>query len=173
MLATVLIATGVAVFAQTPSPIVGSNDSQAIRSEVESAHVAYHSDVADALSKLDEHQSSVLFVHVDWASMIHHRERFCEFAREYGRTHPASGLVFHYIDCTSITDGYEPLRSLPGWKRLEGDPPRSLIHGHGEIAWMKSGSVLQVDPILGHGTAEDLVTTTELLLTAENHRTKR
>lgn len=168
-----VISAHIPAHGQSPKPAVPSNALEAIRSEVEAAGVTFHSDVHDMISDVGKHEINVIFIHVDWAFLEVHRKRFCEFCVEYRRKHPKSKLVFHYVDCTAITAGYEPLRSFPGWKRLKGAPPRSLIHGHGEIAWVQNDSVLQVDPIIRHGTAHDLISTTDLLFTPKKHRTNQ
>lgn len=87
-------------------------------------------EVQRAVDEATSHPNAILLVHVDWAPMVHQRQRFAEFKRSYKIRYPNIDLVFEYIDCTAITDGYKPLRSLPGWKELENqNNGSSLVHG--------------------------------------------
>ena len=107
---------------------------------------------------------AVILVHVSWAPMVHQRKRFTEFVRAYKTKYPKSDLAFRYIDCTPISGGYEPLRSLPGWKELEElNNGSSLVHGYGELAWLKNGRVLHVERPLNFETPDALIAKTESL----------
>jgi hypothetical protein len=92
------------------------------------------------------------------------RTRFDEFVSEYLRLNPRDNLGFYYIDCTSITDGYAPLKKLTGWAEVEGAAATSLIHGWGELVWMEQGRVLHVERILNFRTISQLLQKTEGLL---------
>ena len=92
---------------------------------------------------------------------------FIEFCEAYSsiRGLPATG--FHYIDCTSVTDGYGPLRNLDGWKELESRRGGgSLIHGRGEVVWLDHGRALAVQRLDYDMTPADLLILT--LSTFEN-----
>ncbi|MFO0942546.1 MAG: hypothetical protein U0930_17560 [Pirellulales bacterium] len=120
--------------------------------------------VQRAVNEATSHSNAILLVHVDWAPMTHQRQRFAEFKRSYKKRHPNIKLIFEYIDCTPITDGYEPLRSLPGWKELENqNNGSSLVHGYGELVWCKNGVVLHVERPLDFESADALVAKTEAL----------
>jgi hypothetical protein len=121
-------------------------------------------DVQHAVDKATSHPSAIILVHVDWAPMVHQRKRFAEFKHDYMTRYPNSDLVFEYIDCTAISDGYEPLRSLPGWKELERfNNESSLVHGYGELVWCKNGSVLDVERPLDFESTDALIVKTEAL----------
>jgi hypothetical protein len=130
----------------------------AARLETEAAVQAAVSNAANA-------RAAIIFVHVDWAPMEHQRRRFAEFAVEYQRIHPDLPVHFHYVDCTPVSDGYAPLRSLLGWQELEGAVGSSLLHGWGELVWMSRGRVLHVERILNFDSVSALIHKTEALLT--------
>lgn len=109
-------------------------------------------------------EQAILFVNLDWAIMQPQRRQFAEFMIEYQRKHPINSLVFHYVDCTPLKSGYAPLRNLPGWQELESNG-QSLIHGWGELVWMKRGRVLHVERIINFDTASGLVRKTDQILT--------
>lgn len=118
-------------------------------------------EVQRAVDEAKSHSNAILLVHVDWAPMIHQRKRFAEFEREYKTRYPKNDVAFRYIDCTSITEDYEPLRSLPGWKELEKqNSGSSLVHGYGELAWVKNGRVLHVERPLNFDSVDGLVAKT-------------
>ena len=121
-------------------------------------------EVQRAVDQATSRPNAILLVHVDWAPMVYQRQRFAEFARSYKTKYPNSDLIFEYIDCTEITDGYEPFRSLPGWKALEDkNNGSSLVHGYGELVWCKNGGVLHVERPLNFESAEALIAKTESL----------
>jgi len=126
-------------------------------------------DVQRAVDQATSRPNSILLVHVDWAPMVHQRQRFAEFKRRYETRYPNSDLGFAYIDCTAITEGYAPLRSLPGWKELEEqNNGSSLVHGYGELVWCKNGVVLHVESPLNFHSADALIAKTESLTMGSN-----
>jgi hypothetical protein len=134
------------------------------------ARLESETDVQRVIDNAVASEQAILFVNLDWAIMQPQRKQFAEFMIEYQRRHPANSLMFHYVDCTQITSGYSPLRSLPGWQELETNG-QSLIHGWGELVWMERGHVLHVEPILNFETVSDLVRKTEQIMslaTADN-----
>ena len=77
---------------------------------------------------------AVLFIHVDWNSMKSQRRQFAEFAAAYHDTYPRSDVLFHYVDCTPVTQGYAPLRELDGWyDSRDGTGPS---YACGDVVWM-------------------------------------
>lgn len=121
-------------------------------------------DVQHAVDRATSRTHAILFVHVDWAPMLHQRQRFAEFKRAYKTRYPKSDLIFKYIDCTAITEGYEPLRKLPGWTELEAhNNGASLVHGYGELVWCNNGRVVHVESPLNFGSANALIAKTESL----------
>ena len=99
-----------------------------------------------------------------WAPMVHQRTRFAEFKRDYQLKHPDSDLEFHYIDCTPVASGYEPLRSLHGWQALEEENSgTSLVHGYGELVWCQNARVLHVERPLNFESTDALIVKTESL----------
>ncbi len=123
--------------------------------------------VQAAVSNAVHATRAIVFVHVDWAPMKLQRARFVDFMIEYDRTHPALPVMFHYVDCTPVTDGYGPLKSLPGWQKLQDAAGSSLIHGEGELVWMEGGRVLHVERILNFGSVPELVHKTEVLMSSD------
>ena len=117
-------------------------------------------DVQRIVSNSAASKRAVLFVHVGWAVMEPQQHRFVEFALAYARKYSDSGVLFYYVDCTPVTDGYAPLVELEGWKELQDAASTSLIHGWGEVVWMESGRVLRVERILAFESAADLIRTT-------------
>jgi hypothetical protein len=142
-----------------PKGLAGGEIEQFTFSRLETAEEVRFA-VHDAASLPD----AIILVHVDWAPMVHQQKRFTEFVRDYKAKYPKSDLAFRYIDCTPIAEGYEPLRSLPGWKELEElNNGLSLVHGYGELAWLKNGRVLHVERPLNFRTPDALVSKTESL----------
>ena len=122
------------------------------------------SDVQRIIASAATEERAVLFIHVDWALMEPQRTRFDEFVNDYLRLNPRDNVGFYYIDCTSITDGYAPLKRLTGWPELEGAAAMSLIHGWGELVWMEQGRVLHVERILNYESTSELIQKTETLI---------
>jgi hypothetical protein len=122
------------------------------------------SDVQRIISTAAAADRAILFIHVDWALMEPQRTRFVEFINDYLRLHPQDDLGFYYVDCTSVTDGYAPFRSLTGWRELEVAAGTSLIHGWGELVWMEQGRVLHVERILNFESTSELIQKTEALI---------
>ncbi len=121
-------------------------------------------EVQRAVSEATSHPNAILLVHVDWAPMVLQQERFAEFKRAYKTKYPQSDLLFAYIDCTAITDDYAPLRSLPGWKKLQDQQGgSSLVHGNGELVWCKNGVVLNVENPFAFESTDALILKTESL----------
>jgi hypothetical protein len=166
---TGIIAFGIVIFS-------GCNQGEPERDEVmstlvsslEHANLETEADVQAVVSNATRSSRSVMFVHVDWAIMEPQRTRFAAFCLEYQRTHSGDPVLFHYVDCTSVTDGYGPLRALPGWKGLESAAGTSFIHGWGELIWMDRGRVLHVERILNFETSTELVEKTRSLMSAQN-----
>lgn len=118
-------------------------------------------DVERAVEEATSNANVILLVHVSWAPMVQQRSRFAEFKRDFGLQHPDNDLEFRYIDCTPITSGYEPLRSLEGWIELEQkNNGTSLVHGYGELAWCKNGRVLHVERPLDFDSTDALIAKT-------------
>jgi hypothetical protein len=105
-----------------------------------------------------------MFIHVDWAIMEPQRTRYRQFVSDYLQLYPGDDLAFYYVDCTSITDGYAPLRRLTGWAELEDAAGTSLIHGWGELVWLEQGRVLHVERIMNFKSMSKLLQKTEALL---------
>ncbi|WP_339730869.1 hypothetical protein [uncultured Gimesia sp.] len=121
-------------------------------------------DVQRAVAEATSHSETIFLVHVDWAFMVFQRKRFAEFERDYKTRYPKSDLAFRYIDCTPVTQGYKPLRSLPGWKKLEElKNGASLVHGYGELVWCKNGRVLHVENSLKFDSTDELIAKTKSL----------
>lgn len=121
-------------------------------------------DVQYVIANASASPRAILFVNLDWAIMDPMRERFAEFSIEYRQIHPNEPLLFHFVDCTQVTNGYGPLRSLPGWQELHDAAGTSLIHGCGELVWIENGRVLHVEPILNYESTSDLIDKTESLM---------
>lgn len=133
-----------------------------------SASLETEDDVQRVVSNAAASPRAVMFVHLDWAIMEPQRTRFVEFVLDYQRLHPDDPLLFHYVDCTPVTSGYRPLRSLPGWQELHEAAGTSLIHGWGELVWMEHGRVLHVERILNFDSTSQLVEKTETLMPTAN-----
>lgn len=114
-------------------------------------------DVRHIVANAVRSHRAVLFLHVDWAPMEPQRTRFADFAVQYEKAFPDSGLLFHYADCTPVTQGYAPLVELDGWKELQDTAGTSLVHGWGEVVWMAKGRVLHVERILNFESASSLI----------------
>jgi hypothetical protein len=107
-------------------------------------------DTVRAIQNARSAKLTVVFVHLDWS--IDSQLATYPFAQcmlDHYSSHPNSEVLFHYVDCTDLTDNYSPLTEIPGWRELECEVGGSLIHGYGEVAWMKSGRVLRVESFRG------------------------
>ena len=109
-------------------------------------------------------ERAVMFVNLRWSLLALQQDRFSKLSSEYTRLHPEANVQFHVLDATPIDRGYKPLRGLPGWRALEGPTPRSLIHGMGEVVWMKDGEVLEVSRVFNYESVEALIARTNELL---------
>ena len=116
------------------------------------------SEVQRAIDEATSNRIVVFLIHVDWAPMKLSHHRFAEFEREFKLEHPKSSLQFRYIDCTSVSDDYGPLRCLKGWQEIEAQrSDSSLVHGYGELAWCKEGRVVDVQDPFNFATANALI----------------
>jgi hypothetical protein len=131
------------------------------------ARLETEADVQAVVANAARSRRAIMFVHVDWAIMEPQRTRFAQFVVEYQRMYPNDGVLFHYVDCTSVTDGYAPLKALPGWQELENTEGTSLIHGWGELVWLEQGRVLHVERTLNFDTTSDLLQKTRRLILAQ------
>jgi hypothetical protein len=122
------------------------------------------SDVQRVVTSAATAERAILFIHVDWAPMTQQRTRFDDYVSDYQHSHPQDDLAFYYVDCTSITESYAPLKRLAGWKELEGEAGTSLIHGYGELVWMEQGRVVHVERILNFESTSELLQKTEALI---------
>jgi hypothetical protein len=108
---------------------------------------------------------AVMYLSVDWSPLtIIELPTYADLVVAFGERHSATPVAFHLVDCTPITRGYAPLRELAGWRELEAAAGGSLIHGSGEVVWMRNGRVLHVEPIFNFESTEELVALTERLL---------
>ena len=83
------------------------------------------------------------------------RRQFAEFAAAYHDTYPRSDVLFHYVDCTPVTQGYAPLKELDGWNDLRGGS--GPTYGYGEVVWMANGRVVRVEPITNSESTSSLI----------------
>lgn len=137
---------------------------------IRNADIETESGVQNAISNATSAKYAIMFLHVDWAPMELQRTRFAEFVLKFKQTHPNHLVQFHYVDITSAHD-YGPLRAMPGWKQLEysGEfPGQSLIHGEGEVVWLKIGQAMHVERIENFKTATELIDLTEKLMPAND-----
>ncbi len=134
----------------------------------ESAKLETEADVERVVTNAATSERAIMFVNVDWAIMEPQRTRFAQFAINYHRNNPDDSVLFHYVDCTPVTNGYAPLRSLAGWRELQEAAGTALIHGWGELVWMHNGRVLHVERILNFKTTEDLIEKTNSLMPQAN-----
>lgn len=113
-------------------------------------------------------ERSVMFIDIGWSitSKVGLRQ-FADFVVDFEHAHPNNIVKFHVVDGTSVTNGYAPFRSLPGWKELETNG-QSLIHGNGEIVWMFRGKVVRVEPIGRFPKNSDLMLLTEQIFLLEH-----
>lgn len=118
--------------------------------------------VRNALDNAVASDRAIVFVHVDWAPMGHHRELFRKFADEYLRTHQDKPVNFHYIDFTSVSRDYAPLCALDGWDKLQSQSQAHLMGGNGELAWIKNRTLVCVESI-GFRNPKALIAKTEAL----------
>ena len=109
---------------------------------------------------------SVMFIHVDWAMTEIYHQQYAEFLVAYHTKYPSDALLFHFADCSSVSQNYAPLRAIPGWQQLIDDAGTAMIHGNGEVAWIENGRVLHVQSIREFETASELVEFTETLTPA-------
>jgi len=129
-----------------------------------SAKLETEEDVQLVVSHAAASKRAIMFINIDWAILGNERKRFAEFMVAYHHKHQDDPVLFHYVDCTPVTSGYYPLRSLSGWKELESTKGTSLVHGWGEVVWMEHGHVLHVERILNFDTTQRLIEITESLL---------
>lgn len=130
------------------------------------AKLETEADVRQVVSNAAASERAVMFINVNWAIMEPQKTRFAEFALAYQRKHPLKPVHFHFVDCTPVTSGYQPLESLPGWQELQEENGFAFIHGNGEIVWMKQGRVLHIYPILNFESVSELIKKTESLMLA-------
>lgn len=124
-------------------------------------------DVTAALEEAVSWPLAIILINVRWAPMTRARQRFCELEAAIRSRYPNLNIAFRSIDFTPVEDNYAPLRSLPGWTDLEqANSGQSLIHAHGEFAWIRDGRVLHVQRPSDFSTVEDLIEKTRLLLVA-------
>lgn len=133
-----------------------------------SASLETEADVANVVSNAAASQRAIMFVNLDWAIMEPQRTRFAQFVLNYRHKHPDDPVLFYYVDCTPVTNGYAPLRSLSGWQELQDAAGTSLIHGWGELVWMERGRVLHVERILNFDSTSKLIEKTESLMPPRN-----
>lgn len=125
----------------------------------ERARMKRSADVELAVRNAQRSDRAVIFVHVDWSmDMYFVGPTFIEFCEAYNSLRGLPAVGFHYIDFSPATEGYLPLRNLDGWKELESQRGGgSLIHGQGEVAWLKRGRAVAVQRIEYDMTPEDLL----------------
>jgi hypothetical protein len=120
-------------------------------------------DVEHAIQNARNAEQSVVFIGLRWSATSQWATfPYAQFMLDYNSSHPDSKLLFHYIDCTSLSDDYSPLTEIPGWH-----DSGAVIHGNGELAWLKNGRVLRVEPICGFRdfrSIEKLTTITDELM---------
>lgn len=128
----------------------------------ESVHFQTPAEVQHVIDHALDSEHAVIFVNLRWATLQFEQRRFAQFALDYRSLYPDDSVLFHYLDCTPITDDYTPLSSMPGWKELE-KPGRSLIQGYGELVWIRHGRVVHVEPSTNFQVTSDLIHKTEEL----------
>ena len=114
-------------------------------------------DVECALHNARNAEQAVVFVRVDWsADSLIATFPFAQFMHDYYSSHRQSKLLFHYIDCTSISHDYAPLTDIPGWPELADR--RRMPQGFGEVVWLKNGRVLRVESfcVVWNGSSWDV-----------------
>lgn len=118
-------------------------------------------DAVRAIQNARNAKLSVVFVLLDWSvdSQLA-TYPFAQCMLDHYTSHPNSEVIFHYIDCTVLTDNYPPLTEIPGWSELEQEAGGSLIQGYGEVVWMRNGRVLRVESFRGvwQGATWDIAT---------------
>lgn len=115
-------------------------------------------DVEHAVLNAANSERAVIYVHVEWNFDMYFRgTTFLEFADRYQQRASSPAVGFHYIDCTSVTDGYAPLEKLSGWLERTRMHGGSLIHGMGELIWLEHGHVLKVTNVGLDTDPDDLV----------------
>ena len=108
-------------------------------------------------------ERAILFANVDWSPLHPMKRRYGEFIQRWSEVHPETPIMFYYVDCTSITSGYRPLKSIPGWSELE-ENGSSAVQGWGELIWLQGGTVKHIEKILNYESSQALVDKTESLL---------
>jgi hypothetical protein len=95
-------------------------------------------DVERAILNARHAEQAIVFVHLGWSAQSAWATfPFAQFMLDYTRSHPNRRLLFHYIDCSSITDDYSPLTEILGWPAPANGG--SLINGYGEVVWLENG----------------------------------
>lgn len=139
----------------SPSELVETFRANRLETEAEVERVVSHAGAAER---------AVMFIHVDWAPMEPQQTRFAELILAYRKAHSRDDLKFFYVDCSAITQGYASLRQLRGWKELEAARGTSLVHGWGELIWLRQGQVLAGERILDVAPVSEALKKTEQLL---------
>lgn len=125
-----------------------TGDAWRVREELLSTRLDNTDDVKYAIQNARNAEQAVVFVGLGWSSTsMEATIPYVQFMLDYYNSHAESRLLFHHIDCTSISSDYSPLTEIPGWKELEERRPGALIHGMGEVVWLKNDRVLHVEPI--------------------------
>lgn len=130
-------------------------ESEKLADQLKSIEFRSENDVQNALSNAVACECAVVFVHLDWAPMP--TDRFAEFALAHQESHLPEDIAFHYIDFTSSSEDYQPLRSLAGWSELEEATGTSLVHGKGELVWLNHGRVVHVQSITSFDSVSEFL----------------
>lgn len=122
-------------------------------------------DIENAIQNATKAEQAVILINLDWSiQCVMARVPFAQFMLDYRSSRPHGKLLFHYIDCTNITQDYSPLTDLPGWQELDDKSPGTLISGYGEMVWLKNGQVLRVAPIWDVRSRDKLIKITDELM---------
>ena len=138
-------------------PANQSDVEQLIRSFENVSALANQESVQQIVDHATRCERAVVFINVNWSltSQICQR-KFAEFAIEYSTHQSVDPAMFHFVEAAPVsTNGYRPLRSVPGWQQLiTNNAGTAMIHGEGEVAWIENGRVLDVRSIYGMSVIE-------------------
>ena len=118
------------------------------------------------VSKAFSSPNAIVFLNVQWSKECEiGRLQFAQFILDHRRYSPNDSLECKFVDVTEIAIDRSSLTAIPGWLKLtKQSGQRWLLMCKGEIAWVKHGRVIHVQPIGEFRTTQELMRKTDELM---------
>ncbi len=97
--------------------------------------------VQQVLANAVASEHAVLLLNVNWM-FCNSSQKYSEVLNGYYEIHPNAPVQFHYVDVTSISAGYGPIRQLPGMDTFFKNRRRTIFPM--AVIWMRNGIVVDV-----------------------------